>query len=1041
MPAEANLLEIRSTNIKTCLSATLDTLQILAESLRLSPSFLAIIAPTTRSLLTCAQSIRYNNKICIELLEQTHELLNAIIVLYIKSDTGGDLAPSELYHIAKFTETLHKIHSFVEAQQDGSRIKKFFRQNEMSALHKACQLGLKEALENFNVTKIHLGTELAEIEQAGQKRHQEVLALIEALSDSSSSYTASSVNQVFSSVSSSLNSLSMLPSKPNIFHGRESEVSDILQQFEHGIPRVAILGAGGMGKTSLAREVVHLREIQDKFQKQAFFVPCDSATTKEELATIIGMHLGIQPAKDLVNKIVRHFSSGSPSLLVLDNLETVWEPIESRQGVEEFLSLLTDIKQLALMITMRGAERPAKVRWSRPFLAPLKPLLESAARRTFMDIADEFHESDGIDQVLQLTDNIPLAITLLAHLVDSEGCSAVLSRWESEKTSVVSDGYDKQSNLDLSISLSLSSPRVTPQSLQLLSLLSILPDGLSDVELMQSKLPIDHCLKCKAALLRTSLAYATDQNQLRALVPIREYMQRFHPPTPDIVQPLFRHYRELMEVYKLQFGTTSNLNTGTRLHLNTGNIQSILHNGLQDKYLDRVEIIHFVISLDAFSRLTGYGPIPLMSQVPNLLPNPVNHSLEVHYVTELVNSWLWGPLPDNVVALIDQAQDHIRELDDPDLKCRFYLHIGNYYRLTSNMPEAIKALEAGLALAISTQNTNRQAGILIEFAWIAWDSGDYFRGKKHSQDAQTLAKISGKLNKEAAALRIEAMCLLELGDIINIVAMCERARNLLKLCGMVGTNEDRLFMSTQAEAHELKSEYVEAQDLGARINSAASVEAHPYLYAASLTNLVGLKVLLGVPKQEVQQGIDIARAIFHARAGTQKELQYCDVAQADLNLREGDLVAAKSAYQKCLNQCWGNAADLESDCLERLGDLSHRYGLDCMHTWPALLLAHSLKFRKGLGILNALQFLGNVSLMHGDQTTAISLFTVALEGFTRMDVHRSRAECMLYLGEISKKNMDFEKAKELWTMARPLFQRSSQVKQLADIDARLAGLT
>ena len=45
----------------------------------------------------------------------------------------------------------------------------------------------------FQVTKIHLGTELAEIEQAGQKRHQEVLALIEALSDSSSSYTASSV--------------------------------------------------------------------------------------------------------------------------------------------------------------------------------------------------------------------------------------------------------------------------------------------------------------------------------------------------------------------------------------------------------------------------------------------------------------------------------------------------------------------------------------------------------------------------------------------------------------------------------------------------------------------------------------------------------------------------------------------------------------------------------------------------------------------------------------------------------------------------------
>jgi hypothetical protein len=71
------------------------------------------------------------------------------------------------------------------------------------------------------------------------------------------------------------------------------------------------------------------------------------------------------------------------------------------------------------------------------------------------------------------------------------------------------DGYDKLSNLDLSISLSLSSPRLDsiPHSKDLLSLLSMLPDGLSDTELVQSKLPIDNILGCKAALIRTTLAY------------------------------------------------------------------------------------------------------------------------------------------------------------------------------------------------------------------------------------------------------------------------------------------------------------------------------------------------------------------------------------------------------------------------------------------------------------------------------------------------------------------------------------------------------
>jgi hypothetical protein len=36
---------------------------------------------------------------------------------------------------------------------------------------------------------------------------------------------------------------------------------------------------------------------------------------------------------------------------MLDNLETVWEPMDSRGGVEELLSLLTDIPQLALMVS------------------------------------------------------------------------------------------------------------------------------------------------------------------------------------------------------------------------------------------------------------------------------------------------------------------------------------------------------------------------------------------------------------------------------------------------------------------------------------------------------------------------------------------------------------------------------------------------------------------------------------------------------------------------------------------------------------------
>ncbi|KAJ7916893.1 P-loop containing nucleoside triphosphate hydrolase protein [Mycena leptocephala] len=401
----------------------------------------------------------------------------------------------------------------------------------------------------------------------------------------------------------------MLPSEPKIFHGRESELSQILQLFSKSTPRVAILGAGGMGKTSLAQAVIHHAEITRRYNQHRFFIACDSASTQMELAALIGAHLGLQPGKDLTHSVIQHLSDSPHSLLILDNLEMLWESTESRGSIEDFLSLLTSVDHLALVITMRGAERPAKVAWTRPFLQPLKPLEQRAARQTFIDIADSTHDPEDVDKVLLLTDNLPLAISLVAHLVDSEGCANVLSRWESEKTSLISYGFDRRSNLDLSISLSLSSPRLDSfhHTKDLLSLLSMLPDGLSDVELVQCKLPIDNILACKAALIRTALAYNDEQKRLKALGPVREYMQKINPPGDHLVQPLLRYFQELLELYVKYQGTRSGSTTVARVSSNYANIQNVLQNVLKPGHPDLRNSIYCVCHLNQFSRLMARG--------------------------------------------------------------------------------------------------------------------------------------------------------------------------------------------------------------------------------------------------------------------------------------------------------------------------------------------------------------------------------------------------------------------------------------------------
>ncbi|KAJ7275912.1 P-loop containing nucleoside triphosphate hydrolase protein, partial [Mycena rebaudengoi] len=264
--------------------------------------------------------------------------------------------------------------------------------------------------------------------------------------------------------------------------GREAELQDVVNILVQDSAHIAILGAGGMGKTSLATSALHNPQVESKYSHR-YFIPCHSSPTCTKLAATIAAHIGLEKGSSLTKKIAHYFGHAPPSLLVLDNLETPWESLSARSEVEEFLSLLTDVPHLGLMITLRGAERPHKVKWTRPFLPPLEPLSNVAAWQTFIEVADEGHDDAGIKELLELTGNLPLAVNLIASVAGSEGCAEALARWKLQSTRMLSEGYDQRSSLDISIMLSYTSSRMSPGAQELLKILSLLPDGLADTDL------------------------------------------------------------------------------------------------------------------------------------------------------------------------------------------------------------------------------------------------------------------------------------------------------------------------------------------------------------------------------------------------------------------------------------------------------------------------------------------------------------------------------------------------------------------------------